>query len=80
MGSSRTPELFSGADTLGCNLITDDNETLTAENPLIVLPAPFRHVSCPWVQFEVDFDKVFNKHGRVQSKKKKAEEEVREQY
>lgn len=36
-GLLRTASLFSEADTLGCNLITDVNETPREENPLIVL-------------------------------------------
>lgn len=37
MGPLRTTALFSGADTLGCNLITDVKETARLENPLIML-------------------------------------------
>lgn len=61
MGSSRTPELFSAAETLGCNLITDDNETLPSRESSHCAACPIQTCSCPWVQSEVDSDKVYNK-------------------
>lgn len=35
-GCTRTVAVFTGADTLGCNLITDVNPTPRTENPLTV--------------------------------------------